>query len=1029
MKPFIPIAAIAVILFGFSIPGACQADTLKLNNLYKQAVSEMEKLNFSAARQLSAEGLDLLKSDDPFSLRLQIKFHHLLGSMLRHEGYYYEAKESYIRALKVAKSGFEYYSKDVALAYYHVAWIHEQMFDLDNWKAYLDTTAIVFSRGLEKDDCWQGRLWQQKSRVNYFTFGKPDTTLSYLNKALVIYQTCPGGAPKSLFDLYKIYYDVYLSMRRFDSAHHYLQLQIDYTDTQTGPMWDIQRAWMQLSTAHLYRLDGQYEKAIPHYRYARTLFEKVDTDTLPLLNSDTYAAYCLTGMHQIEEALQLYRDLFKLISHYSKLTPDMNGLILEGAAKAFALSGQCDSAIHYGRQAIESFLYVIQPDNSKLLSLYSMLGKCLTEEDQYQEADSILNFAIESSLKSLGPDHPVTMQLMLDKACNAIRQGNILTAKNLYSVLEGKKIDIYPELSYRFVLLGLDIELWTVENSREQIPSSAVTVLLHDGIRKFRDMRNQYLTDESRSRSVAHAIEGLHNVMPSLYKAYTRQPDAGLFQSMIRLSETHRGVILSEAMTGSEAYQLAGIPSDLQSRERSLKYELRQVRKKIEQELMRSMQKKEYISQLLDREIGLQNEFDTLISEFQSAYPAYYQAKFASTDVAIDKVQSSLPPDAVIIEYLFVGDHLYTFLIGANNMHVVASAAGQEILTETKRLIGLVSKPEEGTSRLNEMQDLSHSLFLHLIDPLLSYLEKETTLIIIPDKTLHYLPFEMLTISPGQSPGCRFLVCQHPVQYQSSILLWMEQSGRKTGSGNQLLTIAPSFTPGTEYAISRVEMSPLVYAAEEGKQIRRYWGGRYLTGDRASKKNFIHYAPESDIIHLATHASADDRTGLFSFLTFTPTTEDSVLYIDEIYGLDLDARMVVLSGCETGSGPLEGGEGLISLSRAFSYAGAESIITSLWPVHDEATSIIMTSFYHHLREGLPKDKALRLAKIEYLEGITDPQQADPYYWAAFIGMGDMSPLKVSRPWQQPGWLVLACISLLGMAAGARYYFKRRNIAA
>jgi CHAT domain-containing protein len=1029
LKPFIPIAAIAAIIFGFSLPGASQADTLKLNNLYKQAVVELEKLNFSQARQLSAEGLGLLKSDDPFSNRLQIKFHQLLGSMLRHEGKYLEAKESYFRALTVARSGFDYYSKEVALAYYHMAWIHEQMFDLENWKAYLDTTAMLFSRGLDKNDCWQGRLWQQKSRVNYFTFGKPDTTLSYLNKALAIYQTCPGGAPKNLFDLYKIYYDVYLSMRRFDSAHHYLQLQIDYTSTQTGPLWDIQRAWMQLSTAHLYRLDGQYEKAIPHYRYARTLFEKVDKDTVPLLNSDIYAAYCLTGLHQYAEALQLYRDLFKMKDHYSLLTTDMNGLIMEGAAKAFAISGRCDSAIYYGRQALDAFLNVLQPDNSKLLSLYSMLGKCLTEEHQYAEADSILDYAIGSSIQSLGPDHPTTMQLMLDKGYNAARQKDILEARKWYDELEAKNITSSPELSYRHKLLGIDIELWSLENSGKSVNSPVVFDLLQNGIRQFRNMRNQYLTEDSRTRSVAYAIEGLHKVMLSLYKGFTRQPDRMLFQLMVQLSETHRGIILSEAMAESEAVQLAGIPSALQSKERSIKYELRQVRKKIEQELMRSMQKKDYISQLHDKEIRLQNEFDSLISEFQNSYPAYYHAKFASNDIELDKIQRLLPNDAVIIEFLFVGDHLYTFLISHDHLHMASSMAGQEILTETKSLIDLVSNPDGGTSRMHQMEELSTSLFNHLIDPLYAYIEKGATLIIIPDKTLHYLPFEMLPIAQEPSSRCRFLVCQHPVQYQSSILLWLEQSGQKSASANQLLTIAPSFTPGPEYAISRVEMNPLSYASEEGKMIRHFWGGRYLTGERASKKNFIRYAPDSDIIHMATHASADDRTGLFSYLTFTPTTPDSVLYIDEIYGLDLDARMVVLSGCETGKGPLEGGEGLISLSRAFSYAGAESIITSLWPVHDEATSIIMTSFYQHLKDGVPKDEALRLAKIGYLERITDPQQADPYYWAAFIGMGDMSPLKISKPWQQPGWLIAACFSLLGIAAGARYYYKRRRIAA
>ena len=116
----------------------------------------------------------------------------------------------------------------------------------------------------------------------------------------------------------------------------------------------------------------------------------------------------------------------------------------------------------------------------------------------------------------------------------------------------------------------------------------------------------------------------------------------------------------------------------------------------------------------------------------------------------------------------------------------------------------------------------------------------------------------------------------------------------------------------------------------------------------------------------------------------------------EIYDLDLNAELVTLSGCETGLGELRSGEGIISLARAFSFAGAKSIISSLWPVSDKSTAVIMTSFYKYLRMGLPKDTALQKAKMNYLTS-SGHADAHPFYWGSFICMGDMRPVQPSHP--------------------------------
>jgi hypothetical protein len=113
--------------------------------------------------------------------------------------------------------------------------------------------------------------------------------------------------------------------------------------------------------------------------------------------------------------------------------------------------------------------------------------------------------------------------------------------------------------------------------------------------------------------------------------------------------------------------------------------------------------------------------------------------------------------------------------------------------------------------------------------------------------------------------------------------------------------------------------------------------------------------------------------------------EDGILRLGEIYNLDLRAELVVLGACETGLGRLAGGEGVIGLTRAFLYAGATSVLVSLWPVSDESTSDLMVAFYDELLGGRPSAEALRQTKLRLLGRHLE--YAKPYYWSAFVLIG------------------------------------------
>ena len=145
-------------------------------------------------------------------------------------------------------------------------------------------------------------------------------------------------------------------------------------------------------------------------------------------------------------------------------------------------------------------------------------------------------------------------------------------------------------------------------------------------------------------------------------------------------------------------------------------------------------------------------------------------------------------------------------------------------------------------------------------------------------------------------------------------------------------------------------------------------------------------------LHFATHGLLDPRAPLNSALALSLPAqrrdgeENGLLQAWEIFEqVRLDTDLVTLSACETALGAELAGEGLIGLTRAFHYAGARSVLASLWRVADDSTADLMVRFYGHLKAGLSKDEALRRAQRDT---IAQPRTSAPFHWAAFILSGD-----------------------------------------
>jgi CHAT domain-containing protein len=189
----------------------------------------------------------------------------------------------------------------------------------------------------------------------------------------------------------------------------------------------------------------------------------------------------------------------------------------------------------------------------------------------------------------------------------------------------------------------------------------------------------------------------------------------------------------------------------------------------------------------------------------------------------------------------------------------------------------------------------------------------------------------------------------------------------------------------------------LKYNQPEIEEISTSIKGQAFTGTGALGSTFKRTAPDSRILHLAMHSLTNDKVPLYSQLVFSKepdTLEDGLLHAYELYNMQLNADLAVLSACNTGVGKLQKGEGIMSLSRAFKYAGCPNIVMSLWKADDKATKDIMTSFFENLKDGERKDVALQEARNKYLLQEADDAMTHPYYWATFVLIGDDEAIEL-----------------------------------
>ncbi|WP_338222468.1 CHAT domain-containing protein [Algoriphagus confluentis] len=390
-----------------------------------------------------------------------------------------------------------------------------------------------------------------------------------------------------------------------------------------------------------------------------------------------------------------------------------------------------------------------------------------------------------------------------------------------------------------------------------------------------------------------------------------------------------------------------------------------------------------------DQEKGLRDELRQIERRIEEEDTYRF---FTGGSFTLVEFQKKLSPQTTVLSYAVTENQVFVTLIQRGHLEIFSLGPVAPVSSWTEEF-------QNSLRRLDDSyKEAATVLFRLLIGPLSKQLTDEV--FILPDDFLHVLPFEALLDDKR-----KFLLENHRVSYQQSFrqMSFQRLKSRPLGDGF-LVAFAPEYQ-GTGYqAIQNnlTEVSQLVQALD----------GHLYIGQHATKMSFVNSFTDYQVHHLAMHSAQDPVNFEESALIFSGGEK---LRLGDLYQMNFPAELVVLSACNTGLGQLMPGEGLMSLSKALSFAGVKSTVYSLWEVPDRETADLMVDFYREIQEGKPKNTALTLAKRRFL--AENPLKKHPFFWAGFVLNGKSEPLE--KPYFRGGyWWSLGLVLVI---VGALFY--------
>lgn len=832
--------------------------------------------------------------------------------------------------------------------------------------------------GFPEKDTVYAFSWQKKGILLDASANYPGAITAY-RRMLDIHQQ-----DDSLTFVSKVYMGAaYYNLNNFDSADFFLQKA-----DRMAPEYRNRDAEVRLynTLGVMYYDNGNYRQGINYFNQSLRLIEgrqPLDRITTISLQTNIATSFYKLGLYQ--EALGLYKKA--LTGHISTDFIYINMGRTYAALALYQEAMACFRLVDAGKvpavlnEMGYTQLQLHRPDSSALF-----LDRLRLREKEKAGSINRLDIGVNQQYRA---------DLLTEQQRYSDALASLQEAIDLFTVSSGY-FRLFDALFKKAQVLGMlyrndPKETWLLASWKAY--TAALSLL--------RYIEKSYDTDDAKlflKKKSAGVYDGALAVCLQLHQL---NPDSAWLEQAFLISEKSKAtIVFANLQEHAFANGLMGADGQAVKEMRNIKYNIARLNVQSEEsnspEVMQTL-----IQKRADYEITLAK-----LQKQMEQNSAYYKLRYDDDGPGLSAVQQRLKADEALVSYYAAEGVLHSFVVTREGISYHRNNSVADLQKDVETWVDQLKNTDNG--RKFKAGLVGDRLYRQLVQPILEAVPAKREWIVIPDGFLCYLPFESL---PGGN-GVDFLLRTLTISYRlSSRLLAVPE---ETMRGMGVLSFAPFVSAGEG------ELPRLTASLDEVTGLK---GAQYIDSS-GTKSNFLKFANRYPIIHLATHAMSSLTNPAGSYIVFFPSSErpdENNLYLEELYGLNLSAtRLVIISACETGQGELAGKEGVISLSRAFAYAGCSSTINSLWKADDKATAYILKRFYVYLQKGENKAISLRQAKLDYLN--EDVINKSPAFWAHLVLTGDEAALYVPARW----WKWWIAFIVLGGVGGVAVGWKIRS---
>ncbi|MEA2105327.1 MAG: tetratricopeptide repeat protein [Bacteroidota bacterium] len=959
-----------------------------------------------------------------------------------------KALEYYFKSLKMYKEIYGENHPSVASLYNNIGLIYANKFEYDKALEYYFNSLKINLKNHDKNHTSVASSYYNIGLI-YSDKSEYDKALEYYFNGLEIRLEILGKKHPHVAHSYGNIGNVYLNKSEYNKAleYYFKSLQI-FKEIYGNKHPYVGDTYSNIGI--VYHQKSEYDKALEYHFKSLKMYKEINGENHPSV-ARSYINIGLIYANKTEyskaldfflKSLKIDKEIFgekhpSVASSYSNI-----GIV-------YANKSDYDKALEYHFKSLDIRLEVQGEVHSSVANSYNNIGSVYHKKSEYNNALEYYFKNLKIDLEIHGEKHldvagsynnignVYRNKSKYDKALEYYQKGaasclpNFNDTANVASVPE---ISDYLDWNELLKSLQAKARIFAYEaQTLQDFENPQHLALLHyqacDTI--ISRARQEIVTQSDKLALGEHANEVYKeavDVCLKLADAAKARGDMALQnkykQTAFYFSERNKSSVLLQALAGSEALRFAGIPDSLLQKEHDLSINMA-FYKRILAEQPDSAKE----SLFRDKLFEANQEYDKLIATLETQYPDYYELKYNEEPAGVEEIQEILDPETAMISY-FTGDSTVTiFCITKNDLDVKTVSAIQNFADTIEYYrSGLIYTT---SSTFAEIYKKYAYKFYNKFIP--SQIDKRfQDLILIPDAELSMIPFETLLTGQAAEKEWKdlpYLIKQYNISYSYSGNLFYQTFSKESSKEievsdlNDWLALAPVFDDSNTAGLTmRTRELLREFDAELKDTIGtrgRLLDGEYISSlpgtesevrsifdelDRQGKRALVQIRKKANedfvksgsvkdykFLHFATHGFVNtekpELSGIFLAQDST-LNEDGILYQGEIYNLDLNADLIVLSACETGLGKIKKGEGLIGLTRALLYAGSKNIIVSLWKVADNSTSDLMVDFYKNLlEEELEKQAfshALQKAKLKMIE---EGKYAHPFYWSPFILIG------------------------------------------